>query len=138
MPPVREALARWLDPDCSMPSGCGSTSSANAPKRMQRRQDLEEGERTASEYYHHDDGDVPLSPFLSAQEAVRLLGAGDRSVACMAAMAGYNPQRPDPLGSLSSGACAPLLTRAQGSTHQAACFGTLRVCTSGHVDGSGG
>ena len=27
-----------------------------------------------------DEGDVPLSPFLSAQEAVRLLGAGDRSV----------------------------------------------------------
>ena len=98
--PVREALAngsiRLLDAEWLR-----STSSANAPKRMQRRQDLEEGERTASEY-HHDDGQVPLSPFLSAQEAVRLLGAGDRSVGVLSY--GWTTRGdPDPLGSYLQG-----------------------------------
>ena len=125
--PVREALAngsiRLLDAEWLR-----STSSANAPKRMQRRQDLEEGERTASEY-HHDDGDVPLSPFLSAQEAVRLLGAGDRSVGVLSY--GWTTRGdPDPLGSYLR-ACASSYAGRRVNTSRA-CFGTLRVCTSGH------
>ena len=48
--PVREALAngaiRLLNAEWLR-----STSSANMPKRMQRRQDLEEGERKMSEYH---------------------------------------------------------------------------------------